>query len=102
MSDPVLAVFDGTEGRDVQTGRFVRGNKAARGNSTPRQTAKFRAQLFKAIAPADFREIIGALLREAKDGNMTAIKLCLQYLAGSPADAELSQRLTAIETLTRG
>jgi len=92
-----------SNGRDIVTGRFVAGNRLAVGNRAPRKTAIFRAALFRAISPSDFREILQALVTAAKRGESWAIRECLKYLVGNPADVELSQRLTILEMhLTEG
>ena len=100
MTDRQLAVSDG---HDTQTGRFLPGNRAARGNVTPRRTASFRAALFRAVSPSDFRAVVGKLIEQAKSGEPWAVKLALQYLAGRSEDIELTERLMVLErTIKQG
>ena len=87
-----------SDGRSIVTGQFIPGNQCA-GERDPRKAASFRAKLFKAVSPSDFRQIIAALVERAKSGDMAAIKLCLQYLCGNAADVELHQRLLVLETV---
>jgi hypothetical protein len=99
-NEPIPAVYDG---QDAVTGRFMAGNRCARGNSTPRKTAVFRAKLFRCVTPTDFRAIVQKLVEEAKAGQPWAVKLALQYLVGRAEDVELYERLLILETtLTEG
>jgi hypothetical protein len=97
MSDdvPISTVSDG---KDLVTGRFAAGNQCARGNATPRKTARFRAKLFSCVSPADFRAIVRKLVEAAQNGEPWATKLCLQYLVGPSENVELYERLLILET----
>ena len=94
-NEPIPAVSDG---KDLVTGQFAAGNQCAKGNSTPRKAATFRAKLFRCVTPADFRAIVQKLVEEAKAGQPWAIKLALQYLVGRSADVEMHERLLILET----
>jgi hypothetical protein len=91
---PNLAVCNG--GKDPTTGRFLAGNRLASGSGVGRKTARFRGELFKAVTRAEYREVVGQLVSEAKRGRPWAIKLLLSYLAGSP-EATTEGRLEILE-----
>jgi len=101
MSDET-ALIPVSDGQDPTTGRFLPGNRAAKGNATPRKTARFRNALLSCVTPQDFREVVQALMTAAKSGDVSAAKLFLQYVVGTPGDVEMHERLIVLErTLTQ-
>lgn len=78
-------------------GTFGPGNKVAKGNPYAKRVAKLRAALFKAVTPADLTEVVGALLTQAKRGDVASIKELLQRLLGPPVEADFAERLGALE-----
>jgi hypothetical protein len=78
-------------------GRFGPGNKYARGNPHARRVARLRAEMLRAVSPADLREVIAALLAQAKAGDVAAAKELLQRLLGPPVELDLLERLEALE-----
>jgi hypothetical protein len=86
----------GSNGRG-SGGRFVAGNRCARGNPHARRVALLRATLLKAVTPEDLRRVVAALLKQAKDGDVAATKELLQRLLGPPVELDLIERLDALE-----
>ena len=78
-------------------GRFGSGNKFARGNPHARRVARLRAELLRAVRPEDLREVVVALLTQAKAGDVAAAKELLQRLLGPPVELDLLERLEALE-----
>ena len=78
-------------------GRFRLGNKSAKGNPHARLVARLRAELLRAVTPADLRDVVAALLNQAKTGDVAAAKELLQRLLGPPVELDLLERLEALE-----
>ena len=95
MSDtPSHAAANG-RGRN---GKFGPGNKYGKGNPFAKRVARLRSTLFKAVSPADLQEVLAALVRQAKAGDVTSIKEVLQRLLGPPEAVDLIERLDALES----
>ena len=84
----------GDDGR-VAGGRFGPGNKYAKGNPHARRVARLRAELLRTVTPAGLREVVRALLNQAKSGDVAAAKELLQRLLGPPVELDLLERLGA-------
>jgi len=78
-------------------GRFAPGNRYARGNPHARRVARLRAELLRAVAPDHIREVVAALLTQAKSGDVAAAKELLQRLLGPPVELDLLERLETLE-----
>jgi len=65
-------------------GRFKPGNKFGKGNPYANQIASLRNCFFNAVSSNELEEIIHALLKKAKSGDVAAIKLLLSYTVGNP------------------
>jgi hypothetical protein len=78
-------------------GRFGPGNKYARGNPHGRRVARLRAELLRAVTPADLRDVAMALLERAKAGDVAAAKELLQRLLGPPVEMDFYDRVEALE-----
>ena len=87
---------NGANGR-ATGGRFAQGNSGGPGNPYSLRVAKLRSALFKAVSPADLREVLAALLTQAKGGDVASIKELLQRLLGPPESVDLIGRLDALE-----
>jgi hypothetical protein len=61
---------------------FVPGNPGGPGNPHARQTAGFRAALFRCVSTEDIEHIAHVLVREAKAGQRWAVKELLDRLIG--------------------
>ncbi|MEO6434673.1 MAG: hypothetical protein ABIP55_02780 [Tepidisphaeraceae bacterium] len=87
---------NGTNGREAG-GRFARGNAGGPGNPHAQRIARLRSALFKAVSPADLRDVLAALLKQAKAGDVASIRELLQRLLGPPESVDLMARLDALE-----
>jgi hypothetical protein len=50
-----------------------------------------------AVTPQDLREVVLALVKAAKEGNIAAAKEVLDRCLGRPIEADLLERLEALE-----
>jgi hypothetical protein len=80
-------------GRDASTGRFVKGNKLAKGNPHARRQAALRSVLLDAVDESRLRRIVQRLADQAEAGDVAATKLLLAYLLGRPTSAPDPDRL---------
>ncbi|MCH8269929.1 MAG: hypothetical protein IH985_01780 [Planctomycetes bacterium] len=78
-------------------GRFVYGNPGGPGNPHAAQVARLRAALLAAVSEQDMTAIIARLVQLAKDGDVRAIKELLDRTLGRPVEADLLERLSALE-----
>ena len=69
------------------SGRFAKGNRGGPGNPFARQTAALRAALIQSVTEQDIKDIVTVLVRDAKRGQLPAIKLLFAYVLGKPAAA---------------
>src|ERR1700733_2808919 len=76
-----------------ENGQFRKGNRGGPGNPFSRQIARLRQALLNAVSETDLLEIVDALKRKAKEGDVSAAKLLLSYSIGKPADAPNPDRL---------
>src|SRR5262245_2041884 len=76
--------------RDPRSGRCAAGNRAAVGHA--KRQAKLRALFFDCVTEDDFRQVVAALVREAKTGDPAAIRELLLRLLGRPDDGEHAER----------
>jgi hypothetical protein len=59
--------------------------------------ARLRSALFKAVRPEDVRDVIVALMNQAKAGEVPAIRELLQRLLGPPVELDFAERPDALE-----
>jgi hypothetical protein len=83
--------------REAATGRFARGNKAARGNPLNKRAQQIRAAVLNASTPADIRAIARKLIDGAKGGDLQFIREYLDRTAGKPVPSDLTERIERIE-----
>jgi hypothetical protein len=74
-------------------GRFTKGNAGGPGNPFARQVAAMRQEFLKAVTSEDMAEIARAMIAKAKEGDVAAAKIVLQYTLGRPAEAVDPDRL---------
>lgn len=65
-------------------GRFLRGNKAAKGNPNARRIAQYRKRFQECVTEEDFRAVVNALIQSAIDGDVAAMKIFFEYTMGKP------------------
>ena len=84
-------------------GRFTKGNPGGPGNPYAARVGRLRSALLKAVKPSDMREIIRALVKQAKLGDVASAREVFERCLGRPIEADLLARLEAIEsTLAEG
>ena len=65
-------------------GQFAVGNPGGPGNPLSRQVYTLRQAFFSALTASDVSEIVHSLIDQAKDGNVAAAKLVLEWSIGRP------------------
>lgn len=65
-------------------GRFGVGNKFGRGNPLNAKVARFRATLLKSVKTEDVEEVVQQLIRQARGGDIMAIREFLLRALGKP------------------
>jgi hypothetical protein len=78
-------------------GRFTKGNAGGPGNPIARQVAAMRQEFFAAATKEDMAAIARALIEKAKQGDVAAARLVLQYTLGKPAETVDPDRLDEME-----
>lgn len=89
---------NGENGRR-KNGQFAPGWKGGPGNPYGRRAARLRGELYRAITPGDVKDVLAALLKEAKAGDVPAATLLFQRLWGPPTDPEINDRLARVEAI---
>jgi hypothetical protein len=77
-------VVPSRNGHDRNTGRFLPGNKGGPGNPLGVQVQRLRRALLDAVTEGDIVDVIRALVRSAKGGDVAAAKVVLLYACGRP------------------
>lgn len=85
-------------GRDGR-GRFAAGNPGGPGNPYAKRVGELRAALVEAVSAEDMRAIVGKLVEEAKAGDVRAIRELLDRTLGRPVEADLIERIEALEAV---
>jgi hypothetical protein len=78
-------------------GQFAKSNRGCPGNPFARQVAAMRQEFLKAVTSEDMAGIVRALIEKAKEGDVAAAKLVLQYTLGKPAGTVDPDRLDETE-----
>jgi hypothetical protein len=78
-------------------GRFLKGNKGGPGNPHARQVAALRQAFFAAVTAEDISTIAQAMIEKARQGDVAAARLVIQYSLGRPAEAVDPDRLDELE-----
>jgi hypothetical protein len=91
---------NGDNGRD-ERGRFAVGNAGGPGNPRARTARQLRDRLddalFKTCSPDRLISAIDAVLKLAEAGDVAALKLLIERIAGSPVPSDVLDRLERIE-----
>jgi len=77
---------NGDNDRDAK-GQFAEGNPGGPGNPHAAQVAKLRSALLGAVSAEDVKAVILDVLKRAKEGNLSAAKMILDYTIGRPRPA---------------
>ncbi len=83
-------------GRDSE-GKFLPGNKIAKGNPLAKRVQKLRSALLQAVTPKDIRAVTQVLLRQAKAGDLAACRELLDRVLGKPLEADVFEKIQEIE-----
>lgn len=87
---------NGANGRNNK-GQFTKGNNGGPGNPFAQQVAELRKTLLAAVKPKDLRDVVRALLKQAKEGNTAAVRELLSRLLGPPVEIDILARLETLE-----
>src|SRR4051794_24333002 len=68
-------------------GRFALGNKGGPGNPFNRRVAHLKRIFLEAVSDDDMRAVAHDIILKARNGDLAAAKLMLQYSLGKPATA---------------
>jgi hypothetical protein len=91
--------FDSTSGRRPD-GTFAPGNRAGRGNPFAKRAQELRSALYDAVSTEDLRQVVAALVTQAKSGDVPAAREVLDRLLGKAAEGiDLDARIEALEDL---
>jgi len=74
------------QGRE-RDGRFAKGNPGGPGNPFARAVASLRTRLLQHVTEGDVDAVADQLIRQARGGDLAAIRLFLLYVLGRPAAA---------------
>lgn len=83
-------------------GRFAPGNPGGPGNPYAGKVAKLREAGWKAIKPAEVKAVFRKMLDLALAGEVAAARLLLDRLIGPGVEADLLERLEALENAILG
>jgi len=86
----------GANGKDAR-GRFVSGNRYARGNPLASKAQELRVALLGSVSTTELKLVIKRLVTEAKAGDIAAAKVLLDRLLGPPVAVDLLERIEQIE-----
>jgi hypothetical protein len=78
-------------------GRFGPGNAGGPGNPYTAQVGRLRAALMEAVTEDDLRAVVKALVERAKAGDVAAARLLLERVLGRPLEADILERIEALE-----
>ena len=85
-------------GRDKSTGRFTKGNTAAKGNPYTRKAAAFRKILYDSVSEKNFEAICNKMVWDAFEGGARERELLLNRLLGVPGTGiDLLERIERLE-----
>ena len=85
-----------------ENGRFLPGNAGGPGNPLGQHVNLLRKALLEAVTPEDMKQIAAALVKAAKDGDVTATKELLLRCLGRPLESDLLERLERLEVVFSG
>ncbi len=80
-------------------GRFLPGNRLAKGNPAAKRAQKLRLALMKAVKPSDLERIVAKLIDEAAAGDVQAAKLIMDRVLGPPLSHDVEERLAQLEQI---
>jgi hypothetical protein len=99
QAEPSVSEVSGN-GRTAR-GTFAPGNKLAKGYPHARRANRLRAELYRVVTVEEFREIVRAMVKEAKNGDIAAAREIIERLLGKPESADTMARIEELETTLR-
>ncbi len=84
MNSPSPTATDGILVDRDEHGRFIQGNRAAKGNPYAKRVAQLRSAMMDAVTAGDVRAVIARMIGLAKGGDVAAAKLVLEHACGRP------------------
>lgn len=81
-----------TDGNRNEQGRFIKGNRAGKGRPIGSRVDALRRALIEAVTTDDIRSIIGAVIIQARNGDINAAKLVFSQVLGNPAQMDIIER----------
>jgi hypothetical protein len=87
------------DGRDPQTGQFLPGNRAGRGNPLARRVALARSTLLEGATKERMTALADGLFDQAGKGDVAAAKVILSYVLGPPQSLDLVQQVETLRGL---
>ncbi len=98
MDTPITPSPAVDNGRTVG-GTFAPGNTFGKGNPHAKRVGALRSALLDAVTEDDVREVLAALIREAKDGNVAAMREFFSRVLGQPEAVDILNRMSELEAL---
>lgn len=93
-----MPTANGANGR-AGAGRFAKGNPGGPGNPHAKRAQEMRKAFYAAVSDEDLAEVVRALIREAKAGDVQAAREVLDRCLGKPEALDMIERLDALEEL---
>lgn len=82
-------------------GRFLPGNRLAKGNPAARRAQNLRFALMRAVTPADLTSVVKKLIQQALAGDVQAAKLIIDRVLGPAVPIDIEERLAQLEQIKR-
>jgi hypothetical protein len=98
MSDKPSTAIGNGDGRKAD-GTFASGHKFAKGNPNNARAQKLRNAVIRAVTRGDVRAILKKMVDLAKGGDAVAAKLVLDRTLGKVSNADVIERIEALEQL---
>jgi hypothetical protein len=97
---------DNGEGERGANGRFLPGNRGGPGNPRSQLARQLRSRLeealHKACSPDRLLAAVDAILKCAEAGDVAALRLLCERIAGPPVAADVLERIEALEAALDG
>jgi hypothetical protein len=87
VSDTPQPRWAGTGANFDANGKFAKGNRAASGNPNTKRMHDLRRSILDATTPEAVLAVMAKLLDLAKEGDVTAARVWLEYTIGKPSQA---------------
>lgn len=87
--------------KDVKTGRFAKGNKGGTGYPYAKRVCELRAALYESITAGDVKDVIGAMVHLAKQGDVSAARLILGYACQQPTFIDVDYQSSSVAVVAQ-